>query len=133
MNVRREHGLIGKALVVWLLVTAIIGVGILDFVSIATTRFHISDLASQAAQDGANAYREARTAPTEKIACDAAKASLKTADPAIKLTKCSVDATTKEITVTVRKTASTIAADRIGFLQKFTNVEDTETVGPSTL
>jgi hypothetical protein len=134
MNVRDEHGLIGKALIIWLLILAIITLGILDTVSIATTRFHIADLAAQAAQDGANAYRDSTgTQSAEKTACEAARTSLATADSTIKMTSCKLNTDSNEITITVRKTANTIAAGRIGFLKRYANVEDTETAGPSTL
>lgn len=133
MIVRNERGLVGKMLIVWLLVLAIVALGILDFVSITTTRFHIADLASQAAQAGATASASGGPQTPEKTACAAAAASLATADPMIKMTKCALDTATKELTITVRKTAHTIAASHIGFLQKFTRVEDTETAGPSTL
>ena len=133
MNLRDERGLIGKALVVWLLILAIVVVSIIDFVSITTTRFHIADLASQAAQTGANVYRDAGPAHSEKAACAAAATSLATADSAIRMTNCMMDPTNGELTITVRKTAHTYAAARIGFLQKYTKVVDTETIGPSTL
>ena len=133
MSVRDERGLVGKVLVIWLLVLTVLVLGVLDFASITTTRFHIANLAAQAAQDGANATGTSSSHSPEKTACDAARASLFTADPLIKMTKCAFNATTKEITITVRKTAHTIAVGHIGFLKKFANVEDTETAGPSTL
>jgi hypothetical protein len=134
MTVRDQRGLIGKALIIWLLVLAIIALGILDTVSIATTRFHIADLAAQAAQDGANAYRDASaTQGAEKKACEAARSALAVSDSTIKMTSCLVNRDSNELTITVRKTAKTIAAARIGFLERYTIVEDTETAGPSTL
>ncbi|MEP7059611.1 MAG: hypothetical protein ABI828_02665 [Actinomycetota bacterium] len=133
MSGRGEQGLIGKALVIWLVILAIFAVGILDFVSITTTRFHIADLAASAATDGANAYHDGGGQVSEKTACETTRTSLTTADPLIKLVKCSVDPTNSELTITVRKIAHTIAAGRIGFLEKFTKVQDTETAAPSTL
>jgi Flp pilus assembly protein TadG len=132
MSIQDERGLIGKALVIWLIILAIVVLGIFDAVSITTTRFHMSDIAAQAAQDGANAYHDSNS-PTEKTACDAAAASVAAADSTIHMTACSFNVDTKELTITVRKTAHTIAAGHIGFLEKFTHVEDTETVGPSAL
>ena len=132
MSVRDQGGLVGKVLVVWLLILAVVVLGVLDLASITTTRFHIADVAAQAAQDGANATVPANQAP-QKVACDAARASLTAADPAVKMTSCLLDPSTHKLTITVRKTAHTIAAGRIGFLQKFTRVEDTETAGPSAL
>lgn len=133
MSARDEQGLVGKVLLIWLLVLAIAAVSILDFVSITTTRFHIADVAGQAAQDGAAAYRIGGSAGTEKAACDASRASLATADPAIKLTKCSINRDTGDLTITVRKVANTVAVQRIGPLKKYANVVDTETAGPSAL
>lgn len=133
MDLRDEQGMIGKALVIWLLITAVVVVGIIDFVSITSTRLHVANLAQQAAQTGANVYRDAGPAHSEKAACAAAASSLATADPAIKMTNCMMDPTNGELTITVRKTAHTYAAVHIGFLQKYTKVVDTETLGPSTL
>lgn len=133
MIVRDERGLIGKMLVVWLLILAIAALGILDFVSITTTRFHIADIASQAAQVGATAYRDGGPQGSEKTACAAAATSIATADPIIKMARCTLNTDTHDLTITVRKTAHTIAASHIGFLEKFAKVEDTETAGPSAL
>ena len=133
MSVRNEQGLIGKALVIWLVILAVFAVGVLDFASITSTRFHIADLAAQAATDGANAYHDGGSQANEKSACDATRTSLATADAAIKLVKCSLNTGTGEITITVRKVAKTIAVSRIGFLKKFGDVVDTETASPSTL
>ena len=133
MRAKDESGLIGKALVAWLLILAIVVLGVLDFVSITATRFHIADLTAQAAQDGANAYSDGGVQRSEKTACDAVLTSLATADTKIKMTSCMLDLSSGELTVTVRKTANTIAARRIGFLERYTRVEYTVTVGPSTL
>lgn len=133
MSVRDQRGLIGKVLVIWLLILTVTGLAVLDFASITTTRFHIADLASVAAEDGANATGSSGSPTAERTACDAARTSLATADSSIKMTNCMLNPTTLELTITVRKTAHTIAAGRIGFLQKFTRVEDTETAGPSKL
>ncbi len=52
-----QAGMVGKALVVWLLIMAVLVVGIIDAVSIARTTLHASEIAAVAASDGAAAYR----------------------------------------------------------------------------
>ena len=52
--------MVGKALVVWLLIMAVLAVGIIDAVSIARTTLHVSEVAAVAASDGAAAYHVGR-------------------------------------------------------------------------
>ncbi|MBA3362941.1 MAG: hypothetical protein H0T07_00895, partial [Actinobacteria bacterium] len=61
MNVRRdETGLIGKMIVVWLLILAILAVAAIDAASIAFTTYKLSDVAAAAASEGALVYKKAR-------------------------------------------------------------------------
>jgi Flp pilus assembly protein TadG len=127
---RDERGLVGKLAIVWILILALLGVAAVDTVSIALTTFKLSDIATEAASDGAVAYRSHRDA-TE--ACDAARASVMQQDPALKLGSsfCHVDEATGRVTVTLHATARTVLAGRVSFTQHYANVVDSETNGPS--
>jgi hypothetical protein len=125
-----EQGLVGKLAIVWILILALLGIAAVDTVSIALTTFKLSDIATEAASDGAVAYRSHHSV-TE--ACDAAKTSVASQDPALKVGPafCRVDEPTGRVTVTLHSTARTVLAGRLSFTQDYTNVVDSETNGPS--
>ena len=127
---RDERGLVGKLAIVWILILALLGVAAVDTVSIALTTFKLSDVATEAASDGAVAYRSHHDV-TE--ACDEARASVTRQDPALKVGPafCRVDEASGRVTVTLHATARTVLAGRLSFTQRYTNVVDSETNGPS--
>ena len=57
---RDQRGLVGKFMIVWLLLLAVIVLVGYDAVSIAITTFKVSDVAAQAASDAVVEYRHAR-------------------------------------------------------------------------
>ncbi len=135
---RRTHrwhdqaGLVGKAAVVWLLLIAVLGVAAVDTVSIALTTFKLSEVATDAASDGAAAFRSRRD-PVD--ACDTALASVEAQDATLKVGRnaCEVDTATGRVTVTLRTTAGTVLAGRFGPTQDYTAVLVSETNGPSNV
>ncbi len=130
---RDQSGLVGKMIVVWLLIVAVLGVAAIDTASIAFTKFRLSDITSNAASDAANAFRSGHD---KSAACDAATASVAQANSAAQIpTKggCMVNAQTGAVTVTVRIVAPTLVAKRVSFLKKYGEVSDTETNGPTAL
>ena len=129
---RDEAGLVGKMLVVWLLLVALFGIAAVDTVSIAFTKLRTSDIASNAAADAANVWRDSKD---KAKACEAAAASVAGEDPDAHIARagCVINVQTGEATITVRKTASTMVADKVSFLQKFAKVESTESAGPTVL
>lgn len=128
-----ERGAIGTMIVVWVLVVVAIGIALIDAGSIVLTKFQLSDVASSAATQAANAYRGNQN---EAGACQAAVQSIATDDQTAQLAKkggCVIDPTTGAVTITVRKVAKTILAGRLGFTKRFAKVLATETNGPSNL
>jgi hypothetical protein len=117
-----QAGMVGKALVVWLLIMAVLAVGIIDAVSIARTTLHASEIAAVAASDGAAAYRsEGRSAVK---ACEAVAATIAAHDQTLKLGRngCVVDEANGRVTVTIKTIATTILAGRLGPTEKYTLV-----------
>lgn len=125
-------GLVGKMVVVWLLLLAVLGVAAIDAGSIMLTKFHLSDIATNAATEGANAFRDSQDA---NAACQAAYAYVSSQDPSVKVPKrgCVVNSQAGTVSITVRKVAKTLLAGRFGFSKKYTKVSATETNASSTL
>jgi Tfp pilus assembly protein PilX len=129
---RDQRGLVGKFMIVWLLLLALIVVVGYDAVSIAITTFKTSDVAAQAASDGVVAYRHERDLA---VACAAAQASITAAEPDLKLGKnfCTGDPDAVTITITIRTTADTFALGRLDFTKHYTIITQTETAGESAV
>jgi hypothetical protein len=130
--VRDQGGLVGKVIVIWLLLLALLGLAAVDAASIVFTRFRLDDAAATAASTGAAAYRNGHDTAA---ACAAAQLSVQTDDPAAVMSKawCKVDTATGEVTITLRKTANTLVAGRLSFTRNLTKVVQRETAGPSEL
>lgn len=114
-----QAGMVGKALVIWLLIMAVLGVGIVDAVSIARTTLHASEVAAVAASDGAAAYRSGGRSVVR--ACEAVAATIAATDQSLKLgrTGCTVDEANGRVTVTIKTVATTILAGRLGPTEKY--------------
>jgi hypothetical protein len=123
-----QAGVVGKALVVWLLIMAVLAVGISDAVSIARTTLHVSEIAAVAASDGAAAYR-AEGHDLVK-ACEVVAATVATHDRSLKLGRngCTVDDAGR-VTVTIKTVATTILAGRLGPTERYALVVVRESNG----
>jgi hypothetical protein len=122
---REQAGLVGKFIVGWLLIVAVFGIGAIDGVSIAFTTFRLSDVAAGAASEAASRYEGTGD---DRLACDDAARWIDGQDPDVTLTRCRVDRS-GVVTVTVRKTATTLVVGRLEFLAKYGRVVRTESVG----
>ncbi len=124
--------MVGKIIVIWLVMVGALGIAGIDTASIVFTRFQLSDTASNAATEAANAYKSSHNVRT---ACQAAVDSVKIDDAGATVPKkgCTIDARTGEATVAVRKQAHTVVAGRLSFTRDLTHVTQRETRGPSTL
>ena len=129
---RDAPGLVGKVVVVWLLVLAVLGVAAIDAGSIMLTKFHLSDVATNAATEGANALRDSHD---ENKACQAAYAYVASQDATVKISKqgCVVNSQAGTVSITVHKVAKTLLAGRFAFSKEYTKVSATETNTSSTL
>ena len=128
-----ERGLIGKLLVVWLLVLALIAVAVIDATSIMLARFQLSDGATRAATNAAAALNRGQS-PTE--ACEIAADTLDEHEPDARRprrTWCEVDTIDGRVTILLRKDAGTILAGRLSFTEGWTTVSAEESAGRSSL
>jgi hypothetical protein len=133
MNVRRdEAGLVGKMIVVWLLILALLAVAAIDAASIAFTTYKLADVGAAAASEGARVFRRANNVPDT---CERVVQVLAEEEPTAKLARggCSIERPTGLVTVKIRKRASTLVAHRIPWTEEFAVVIVTETAGPPSL
>src|SRR5688572_8186879 len=112
---RDQSGLVGRFIVGWLLIVAILGIGAIDGASIALTTFRLSDVAVAAASEAASRYRSPEDAPA---ACDSAARAVEIQDPEMTLVRCRIDQA-GIATITVRKEAATLVVGRIDALKKY--------------
>ncbi len=125
-----ERGLVGKLMVVWLLLFALLVVAAWDAGSIAITNFKLSNAADAASLDAATAYRDSSSSRDAEAA---AQARVEQDVAGARITRFSIDPSTKEVTLTLVERASTLLAGRIGFLKHFTKVSASSTSGPPLL
>jgi len=123
-----QAGLVGKALVVWLLVVAVLGIGVVDAVSIARTTLHVSEIAAVAASDGAAAYRTEGHSLVK--ACEVVAATIASHDQSLKLGRngCTVDDAGR-VTVMIKTVATTILTGRLGPTERYALVVVRESNG----
>ena len=117
-----ERGLIGKILVAWLLVLAIVVTAAIDGASILFARVHARDLAQTAADAAVQAVRDGGR---RGRALRAALAALTDADDDARLER--FDVTPSSLTVEVSDPTSTILVGRFGILEDWTEVSSTVT------
>jgi Flp pilus assembly protein TadG len=131
MELHDEAGLIGKALVIWLILLALLVIAVIDAGSIVFANIQVSDAAQTAASTAANTYRETRDV---EVSCKAAKDTVPE-DEDIDFPKafCEIDTGSGEATVKLRRDVDTLVAGRLGFTKDLTVVEISETGRPSAL
>ncbi len=133
MTINRLHseqtGLVGKIAVVWLLIGALFLLAAFDGIAIASTTYRVEDLAGNAAAVAALSYKANGKAGD---ACDAAIAYVTEHDKEahVPTDGCAIDPDQGVATVTVRKVAGTIAAQRFSFTRDYTQIEATQAASP---
>jgi hypothetical protein len=120
-----ERGLIGKVLVIWLVVFALIVVVAIDGASILISRVRTADLARNAASAGAATYAETEE---RREALGAALAVIEDADQDARLEDFDVSRR-GEVTVVVTDRAGTLLLGRLGFLDDLTEARVSATSG----
>jgi hypothetical protein len=127
-----DAGMVGKIIVIWLVMVALLGIVAVDAASVVFATFRASDVAATAASTGATVYRSKKDVSE---ACDAALRSIEESDADVQTKRsfCKVDTATGEVTITIKKQANTIVAGRVSFTEDLTVVVGKETAGPSTL
>jgi hypothetical protein len=112
-----ERGLVGKILLVWLLVAAVIVVGAIDASSILLTRSRAADLAKDASISAAEALRQGGDEEQAKLA---ALDTIADADEPVRLKR--IDVGRREVTVVLVVRADTLVVERIPFLDDLERV-----------
>lgn len=127
-----EHGMVGKIIVVWLLVVALLAVVVIDAGTILFANVKTSDAAQTAASTGASTYRSTHD---ETRSCQAALDTLPD-DVEWEIPEkgfCKIDADGGAVTIKIRLTADTMLAGRLGMTRELTEIEAIETGRPSAL
>jgi Flp pilus assembly protein TadG len=128
MNVRSraraDDGLVGKVLVVWLLLAALIVVVAIDAGTILLARYRAADAAQEASFQASNAFERSHD---RRDAIQAAVDAVAAKDEGGKITTLEIDPRTGAVTVTVTDTVSTMLAGRFGFSKDFTHVTASDT------
>lgn len=126
---RDQTGMVGKIAFVWILICAVFIVSAFDGIAIAFTKYHVEDLAGNAASVAAMNYKGSGKVTD---ACDAATAYVTDHDKEahIPTDGCAIDPETGVATVTVRKVANTLVAQRLSFTRDFTHAESSQSVEP---
>lgn len=121
-----EDGLIGKLIVLWLVVGALLLLLVLDVGSIMLTRYRTADLA----QDVAFAAAESFAATGDLEAAEAAaRVEIERSGTSARLKR--IDLNGREVTVVVVDRSGALLLDVIGFTQSLTKVTVTDTAAPS--
>ena len=108
---RDDRGLVGKILLVWLLLLAVLVVGAIDGGSILLARSRAADLAKDASVSAAEALRQNGDEEQAKLA---ALDTIADADEPVRLK--SIDVGRREVTVVLVVHADTLVVGRIPFL-----------------
>jgi hypothetical protein len=120
-----ERGLVGKLLVLWLLLVALLALVAVDGGSILMLRVRTGDLAGDAASAAAEAFEESREERAAKLA---ALGTIADSDDPARLR--SIEVRRGEVTVEVSARADTIVVGRVPFLDDFATVTVTRTSPP---
>ena len=128
-RLRGEAGLVGRSTVILLVLVAVFGVCAVEGGSILFTRLSLQDTADAVANQASGSYYNTRSFQSAE---QAAEDSLMEHDPTAKIVGFQVDPTTRNVTVILRKTATTFLVKRIGFLKKLGVIRVSSTAGPPT-
>jgi Flp pilus assembly protein TadG len=126
-RVRDESGLVGKMVVTLLLIVLLVGIVAVEAGSIIFTKLSLENTASTAAADGA---RELAATHSRDGACQAAAISVIDSDDSAEMKLCVANPQTGEVTIRVRKVASTLIVQHVSFLRKLGVVKATAETGP---
>jgi uncharacterized Ntn-hydrolase superfamily protein len=123
----REDGLIGKGLVISLVLLALLVVAAYDAGSILVARYRVADLAERATMAARQVYDRSGD---RRAACAAAVDVVEAADAAARIPDggCVVDVAADRLSVTVRRTASTLVVRRVEALRRYGKVRATDSL-----
>ena len=112
-----DRGLVGKILLVWLLLAAVVVIVAIDASSILLVRFRTSDLAKDASASAAEAFRQTGDEEQAKLA---ALDTIADADEQVRLKR--IEVGPREIRVVLVARADTLVVDRMPFVDDLARV-----------
>jgi Flp pilus assembly protein TadG len=119
-RLEQERGLVGKVLLVWLLLAAVIVLGAIDAGSILLTRSRVSDLAEDASVSAAEAFRQTSDEEQAKLA---ALDTIADADESVRLER--IDVGRRKVTVVLVARSDTLVVGLIPVLDDLERVTAT--------
>ena len=125
-----ETGLVGRSTVVLMVLVLIFGLAAVEGGSILFTRLSLQDTADAVANAGAGNYYNTKNF---QQAQDASEESLLEHDASAKLVGFQVDPSSGNVTVTLKKVASTMLIQRFHFSRKLAVIRVSSTAGPPTV
>jgi hypothetical protein len=130
LSLHDQAGLIGKIAVFWIVALLLVGLLVLDGISIVLATLRLSNTAQTAASTAATGYHNLHDA--EK-ACTAAQADLITDAVTVPSNEkwCKIDTSTGQATITLHTTASSLVLGRLSFTRDLTDVNVKETAEPA--
>jgi len=129
-RLRDERGLMGKIVVVWLLILAVLVVAGIDTGSILLNRYRVTSAADNAAFEAASAYK---TTQNQNAAYQAALQQVNQQVSGARITKFTIDPRSGRVTLTVVKKAWSLVAGRLSFTKKYLKAVAVATSGPPTV
>lgn len=125
-----QAGLIGKVAIIWIVILLVVGLLVLDGISIVLTTFKLSSTAQGAASTAATTYHSSHDVGQ---ACQTAEPDLlnDNVDVPKNNTWCKIDTTSGQATITLKTTASSLILGRISFTKGLTEVEVKEEAAPA--
>jgi hypothetical protein len=126
-----QAGLIGKVALMWIVVLLVVGLLVLDGISIVLTTFNLSSAAQGAASAAATSYHN--LPHDEAKACEAAGVELLQDNVSIPTNDgwCKIDPTSGQATISLKSTASSLVLGRLSFTRDLTKVEVKEDATPA--
>ena len=125
-----QAGLIGKVAIIWIVILLVVGLLVLDGISIVLTTFKLSSTAQGAASTAATTYHSGHDV---QQACQTAEPDLlnDNVDVPKNTTWCKIDPTSGQATITLKTTASSLILGRISFTKGLTQIEVKEEATPA--
>jgi uncharacterized membrane protein len=129
-GLRDESGLVGRSTVVLMVLVLLLGLCAVEGGSILFTRLSLQDTADAVANAGAGNYYNTKNFQQAE---EAAQESLTEHDNAAKLVGFQVDPATGDVTVTLKKVATTMLVQRFDLTSKLAIIKVSSSAGPPTV
>ena len=130
LSLHDQAGLIGKIAMAWIVILLLVGLLVLDGISVGLATLRLSNTAQAAASTAATQYHNV---PDVGKACIAAQQDLITDDVPIPGSEkwCRIDPATGQATIVLHSSASSMVLGRISFTKHFTEVTVKESAEPA--